>query len=109
MRVCMNASKALHNKMFNCILRAPMKFFDTNPSGRILNRFSKDMGAVDEVLPKVVLETLQIFFIMLGILGMVRFFALNPPYTLIYIFLGIYKKSIYDNSRGLFGCHFLVR
>lgn len=109
MRVCMNASKSLHNKMFNCILRTPMKFFDTNPSGRILNRFSKDMGAVDEVLPKVVLETLQIFFIMLGILGMVSFSCFKSPlYSNIHI-LGIYKKSIYDNSRGLFGYHFLVR
>lgn len=68
----MNSSKALHNKMFNCLLKAPMAFFDTNPCGRILNRFSKDMGAVDEMLPKVVLETLQIFFLMIGILGMVR-------------------------------------
>ncbi|XP_050294891.1 ATP-binding cassette subfamily C member 4-like [Anthonomus grandis grandis] len=105
MKVCMNASKALHNKMFNCILKAPMKFFDTNPSGRILNRFSKDMGAVDEVLPKVVLETLQIFFIMVGILAMV---FIKSPYMIIpAVILGsifwyarvIYLKSGQDIKR----------
>lgn len=32
-KVCMNASRGLHNKMFNNILQATMRFFDTNPSG----------------------------------------------------------------------------
>ncbi|CAG9768844.1 unnamed protein product [Ceutorhynchus assimilis] len=96
MNVCMCASKALHNKMFNCILKAPMKFFDTNPSGRILNRFSKDMGAVDEALPKVVLETLQIFFIMVGILGMV--FIKSPWMIIPAVILGVifwYARVVY--------------
>ena len=29
----LNASRVLHNKMFAAILRAPIRFFDTNPSG----------------------------------------------------------------------------
>lgn len=59
-KLAMNASKNLHNRMFAALLEAPMKFFHTNPCGRILNRFSKDMGAIDEVLPKVLLEALQV-------------------------------------------------
>lgn len=35
-KISMNASRGLHNKMFSCILRAPMRFFDTNPSGKNL-------------------------------------------------------------------------
>lgn len=77
-KICMNASKTLHNRMFANVLKAPMSFFDSNPSGRILNRFSKDVGAVDEVLPKCALDTVQIFLVMSGILGMV-------------------SKTIYDN------------
>lgn len=38
--------------------------------GRILNRFSKDIGAIDEILPKALLETLQIFLVGAGILVM---------------------------------------
>jgi ATP-binding cassette, subfamily C (CFTR/MRP), member 4 len=58
--VCMRASKKLHDKSFLCLLHSPMRFFDTNPSGRILNRFSKDMGAVDELLPKAIIDAAQV-------------------------------------------------
>ncbi|XP_065162760.1 probable multidrug resistance-associated protein lethal(2)03659 [Atheta coriaria] len=70
-KVCMNASKSLHNQMFSNILQATMRFFDTNPSGRILNRFSKDIGAIDELLPRLMLDSIQIFMVMSGILVMV--------------------------------------
>lgn len=35
--IYMRASKNLHNKMFSNILQAPMRFFDTNPSGKYIN------------------------------------------------------------------------
>lgn len=33
-KVCMTASKILHDTMFGCILAATMRFFYTNPSGK---------------------------------------------------------------------------
>ncbi|ENN78464.1 hypothetical protein YQE_05102, partial [Dendroctonus ponderosae] len=59
-RFCNKASVRLHNNMFNKIVHGTMRFFNVNPSGRILNRFSKDMNQVDEVLPMTLLDTLQI-------------------------------------------------
>ena len=53
---CMTASRTLHNRMFEKILRAPTHFYDVNPTGRILNRFSKDMGSMDEQLPMTMLD-----------------------------------------------------
>ena len=61
------ASHSLHSKMLTAILRAPILFFDTNPVGelsletinmllilinvgRVLNRFSKDVGFLDTLL-----------------------------------------------------------
>lgn len=75
-QICMHASKVLHDQMFIKLLLAPMRFFDTNPSGRILNRFSKDMGAIDEMLPKAMMESIQIGLVMIGILVMVS--IVNP-------------------------------
>lgn len=56
----MRSSIKLHNLMFSNIMSATMRFFDTNPSGRILNRFSKDMGIVDEILPRMILDSMQV-------------------------------------------------
>lgn len=58
--VCMRSSKKIHDKSFLSLLHSPMRFFDLNPTGSILNRFSKDMGAVDELLPKAIIEAAQV-------------------------------------------------
>ncbi|KAI8827837.1 P-loop containing nucleoside triphosphate hydrolase protein [Chytriomyces cf. hyalinus JEL632] len=44
------ASRVLHEKALERILRAPTSFYDTTPLGRILNRFSRDVDAVDNNL-----------------------------------------------------------
>ncbi|KAG0437098.1 hypothetical protein HPB47_017606 [Ixodes persulcatus] len=40
-------SVRLHNEMLSHVLFSPVSFFDTNPRGRILNRFAVDLDAVD--------------------------------------------------------------
>lgn len=43
-KISMRASKGLHDTMFNNILQATMRFFDTNPSGKfhyISNKFAQ--------------------------------------------------------------------
>lgn len=49
--VCLKASRRIHNKLFNGIIHAKMYFFQTNPSGRIINRFSQDIVDMDFFLP----------------------------------------------------------
>ncbi|KAJ5576016.1 hypothetical protein N7535_002942 [Penicillium sp. DV-2018c] len=46
------ASRKLHERMAFAVFRSPMSFFETTPSGRILNRFSSDIYRVDEVLAR---------------------------------------------------------
>ncbi|KAI8429941.1 hypothetical protein MSG28_000407 [Choristoneura fumiferana] len=90
--MAMRASTRLHNKMFSAITRAPMRFFHVNPSGRILNRFSKDMGAVDEVLPAALLDVLQIGLSLTGIVvvvAVVNYWLLLPTLLIGLVFYGL--------------------
>ena len=56
----LRASENLHNEMTKAVLRAPVLFFDTNPTGRILNRFSKDIRNMDDFLPGQFLFAVQL-------------------------------------------------
>ncbi|CAG9783021.1 unnamed protein product [Diatraea saccharalis] len=76
----MRASQNIHDKIFNNLIQAVKRFFDTSPSGRALNRFSKDLGAVDELLPRSLLETLQMYLAMTSVLVLN---AISLPWTLI--------------------------
>ncbi|KAF0689252.1 hypothetical protein As57867_019216, partial [Aphanomyces stellatus] len=47
----LKASKTLFDQMTHALLHAPMRFFDQNPVGRILNRYTNDIGSVDVDIP----------------------------------------------------------
>ncbi|XP_011877742.1 PREDICTED: probable multidrug resistance-associated protein lethal(2)03659 [Vollenhovia emeryi] len=78
-KTCIRCSQRLHDMMFSALIRTGMRFFDTNPSGRILNRFSKDVGATDEVLPKAILDAGQMIMVLFGSLIVVC--VVNPIFV----------------------------
>lgn len=57
---CLMASMHLHDYVFSKIIGASMRFFSNNPSGRILNRFSKDLGIIDEYIPNVLFDVIEV-------------------------------------------------
>ncbi|KAM9802672.1 ATP-binding cassette sub-family C member 4-like isoform 2-T2 [Syngnathus typhle] len=77
--VLVNSAQTLHNRMFGSILRTPVHFFQNNPIGRILNRFSKDMGFLDSMLPWTFVDFTQVF---LQVLGVVIVSAIVMPWIL---------------------------
>lgn len=44
------SSTGMHNKAIERVLRSPILFFDSNPSGRINTRFSKDIAVMDFIM-----------------------------------------------------------
>ncbi|XP_066275333.1 ATP-binding cassette sub-family C member 4-like [Branchiostoma lanceolatum] len=66
--VAVTSAERMHNSMLMSILQAPMVFFDSNPVGRILNRFSKDIGIMDELLPQAFFDYLQLILIVVSAL-----------------------------------------
>ncbi|XP_027413624.1 multidrug resistance-associated protein 4-like isoform X3 [Bos indicus x Bos taurus] len=63
------SSQTLHNKMLETILRSPVLFFNRNPIGRILNRFFKDIGHMDDLLPLIFQDFIQTFLLVIGVVG----------------------------------------
>uniref|UniRef100_A0A6P7HIL0 Probable multidrug resistance-associated protein lethal(2)03659 n=1 Tax=Diabrotica virgifera virgifera TaxID=50390 RepID=A0A6P7HIL0_DIAVI len=98
-KLAMCSSKKLHASMFDNIITARMRFFDTNPGGRILNRFSKDMGCVDELLPLAILDSSQIILFMFGSLLLI--IIVNPDFLILIGALSIvfgFMRQIYLKS-----------
>ncbi|KAK4305327.1 hypothetical protein Pmani_022778 [Petrolisthes manimaculis] len=69
---CMvTAAYILHNNLLSSIMRLPQSFFDTNPVGRILNRFSKDTDAMDRELPQIILDLIWCFLEVLATMAVI--------------------------------------
>ena len=82
------ASRVLHNTMLERLLRAPMRFYETTPLGRVLNRFSKDVYMVDVEIP----TTSDQFLLMLtAVLStVVAILIAIPVFGLVVVPLGIF-------------------
>jgi len=76
----LRASDKMHNKMINKLIRAPVEFFDTNPVGRILNRFSNDIGVTDRTISTSATDVAEVFF---SVLSQVITVIIISPLTLI--------------------------
>ena len=95
LNVCLKCAERLHDKMVVAILEAPVLFFDSNPVGRILNRFSNDIGCVDELLPKTFLAAMQMLLvifaqILVTVATNVWLMFLVVPISVLVVFLSNY-------------------
>ncbi len=65
------ASSGLHQGALWSILHSPLSFFTANPTGRILNRFSKDQSQADELLPSTLFDCYNCTMICAGAIVLV--------------------------------------
>ena len=89
------ASRKLHERMAYAIFRSPMSFFETTPSGRILNRFSSDIYRVDEVLARtfnmLFVNSARAFYTLVLIAASTPIFvALIVPLAAVYLYIQRY-------------------
>mmetsp|Transcript_18358 Transcript_18358/g.26582 ORF Transcript_18358/g.26582 Transcript_18358/m.26582 type:complete len:1406 (-) Transcript_18358:280-4497(-) len=99
----LKASQTLHDQMTSAVLRAKIEFFDTNPLGRILNRFSADVGTNDDMLPTTLFDFLVSASIVAGAVittfSVLPFTLLALPPLLLY-FVRV-RKIFVTTSREL--------
>ncbi len=50
---CVSGAAVIHRSLLDVVLRARARFFDTTPTGSVINRFSGDLNVVDRELPQV--------------------------------------------------------
>ncbi|MGH0118924.1 UNVERIFIED_CONTAM: hypothetical protein FKN15_054918 [Acipenser sinensis] len=103
LKVLVNSAQTLHNQMFQSILRTPVRFFDINPIGRILNRFSKDIGQLDNLLALTFADFIQIFLQIVGVIAVavsVIPWIIIPLIPLLIIFI-ILRRYFLQTSRDV--------
>ncbi|KFM06516.1 Canalicular multispecific organic anion transporter 1, partial [Aptenodytes forsteri] len=82
------ASRVMHQQLLSNILRVPMSFFDTTPTGRIVNRFAKDIFTIDETIPMSFRSWLSCFMAIISTLLMIA--LATPFFALVIIPLSIF-------------------
>lgn len=93
------SAEILNLKAVDKVLHAPMSFMDTNPLGRVLNRFTKDTDSLDNEIG----EQLRLFIFPLAtIIGIIILCICYLPWFAIAVpFLGgafIFLSDIYSGS-----------
>ncbi|KAF0699251.1 Aste57867_10178 [Aphanomyces stellatus] len=88
-------SKTLFEAMLHGVLQAPMRFFDTNPIGRVLNRFGDDVFQCDIQLPMsfapILVEAAMAVSKLVTSIVIVQWMGLLlPPLLYVYVKLGSY-------------------
>lgn len=96
----LHAAKRLHDTMLHSVLRAPTTFFQTNPIGRMINRFANDLGDIDRNVANLANQFLnQVWqlvstFVLIAIVSTISLWAIMPLLFLFYTAYLYYQVSI---------------
>jgi len=89
------AGAQLHNMAFAAVLKAPLRFFDRTPIGRILNRFSRDVDSVEREVAQNLERTLVPIFHALAALILL---ALMIPWLILAIAPALYGYYVFQKK-----------
>ncbi|CAD6208432.1 GSCOCT00003444001.2-RA-CDS [Cotesia congregata] len=87
-----SASVFIFQGLLTQVLRNPMSFFDSTPSGRLLNRFGKDTDVIDNIIPMILRTWLNCVLSVIATLVVISystpiFIAIIVPIGVLYYFI----------------------
>lgn len=93
------AGRDIHNQSLRSVLAAPLRFFDSTPMGRVLNRFARDLQSVDDELAWNFESAMRSVALMMGTLVLVFSTA---PIVMLFAFpaLAVYYRVQRDYRRS---------
>ena len=103
--VVLGSNEKLHEDMIHGLVRCPSSYFDTTPTGRLINKFSNDLGILDNTMSFVFTDMIEgpiISLIMLANIFQINLLFI-PPGVITIIFLIYFfifcKKSIVESKQ----------
>ncbi|KAK9781170.1 putative ATP-dependent bile acid permease [Seiridium cardinale] len=101
----LTASWKLHNRLMSAVSRAKFKFFDVTPLGQLMNRFSKDLEAIDQEVAPVAIGVMSCALAI--VVTVVLIGAITPGFlvagvfiTALYVLVGMfYLRASRDLKR----------
>ena len=92
------AAKQIHGDLLSNVLELPMAFYDSTPTGRIINRFSHDIAEIDTQLGVKTQDTLEQILLMTSALSITVF--LLPQLILALLPIGFVYRSLMNYYRA---------
>ncbi|OWO99771.1 hypothetical protein B2J93_6826 [Marssonina coronariae] len=101
----LTASWKIHKRLMESVTRAKFKFFDVTPLGQLMNRFSKDLEAVDQEVAPVAIGVMSCALAIVVTVALIT--AITPGFLVaalvisgLYFFVGkFYLRSSRDLKR----------
>lgn len=59
----------MRTRIFGHLMKLPVRFFDTNPVGRLVTRATNDIAAINEMYTAVLVEAFRDVFLLVGLFG----------------------------------------
>jgi ABC-type multidrug transport system fused ATPase/permease subunit len=99
------AGVASHRALLMGVLHAPMRFFESNPVGRIINRFSRDLETIELNLPSSIIDAGHCLFetiavcVVIAIIAPVTLIIIGPITVAYYTLQRMYRPMSRDTQR----------
>lgn len=81
------ASRKLHTRLLVSVTRAKFRFFDSTPLGQLMNRFSKDLEAIDQEVAPIAVGVLGCLATVVSIVVLIS--IITPRFLIAAVFISL--------------------